>query len=224
MSFICTICNYSTYRKYNMTKHIQTNKHKKALTLDSSIKCKQCNKEFKHESSLSRHRLKSCNKQITTIELENKINEQQKQINKINSIYVTHNTQNNIKINSYRDTDYSHLTDRNFIHALTKGLMCGNELIKQVHFNKNIPENHNISLTNLRGDFMKIMSNDKWTVVDKRTHLESLLETADDLLTEWLETADKQYKDRHEIIADRSINQTEHILKTFKLMLYNLCT
>jgi hypothetical protein len=68
------------------------------------------------------------------------------------------------------------------------------------------------------------MTNDKWTVVDKRTHLESLLETADDLLTEWLETADKQYKDRHEIIADRSINQTEHILKTFKLMLYNLCT
>ena len=29
---------------------------------------------------------------------------------------------------------YSHLTDRNFIHAITKGLMCGNELIKQAHF------------------------------------------------------------------------------------------
>jgi hypothetical protein len=205
-----------------MTKHVLTNKHKKALNPDVVIKCIDCNKTFKHESSLSRHKLNKCVNKI--ISLESKINDQQRQINEMTPIHVTQNTQNNIKINSYRNTDYSHLTDNTFIHALTKGLMCGNELIKQVHFNKDLPENHNISLTNLRGDFMKIMTNDKWTVVDKRTHLESLLETADDLLTDWLETADKQHKDRHEIITDRSINQTEHILKTFKLMLYNLCT
>jgi ElaB/YqjD/DUF883 family membrane-anchored ribosome-binding protein len=86
-----------------------------------------------------------------------------------------------------------------------------------------LPENKNIQLTNLRGNFMKIMQNNKWTTVDRRTQLETLLETADDLLSEWLDTADRQHKERRETISGRAVNQTEHILNTFKIMLYNLC-
>lgn len=230
--FNCESCKYSTIFRADYNKHILTKKHNKTVLVKDTFDntCDHCGVHFKHASSLSKHTMYRCKikkEKDVVVSLESKISEQQKQLETIRPIHVvnnTHNnTQNNIKINSYRDTDYSHLTDETFIHALTKGLMCGNEIIKQVHFNKDIPENKNIQLTNLRGKFMKIMQNNKWTTVDKRSHLETLLETASDLFTEWLETADRQHRDRHKTISGRAENQSEHILNAFKLMLYNLC-
>jgi hypothetical protein len=230
--FNCNACKYSTNFRADFNKHILTKKHNKTLVVEEIYdnKCEYCGIQFKHASSLSKHTIHRCKikkENDVVVYLESKISAQQKQIDTTHTINVINNTQNNtqnnIKINSYRDTDYSHLTDATFIHALTKGLMCGNEIIKQVHFNKDLPENRNILLTNLRGKFIKIMQNNKWTVVDRRSHLETLLETAGDLLTDWLETADRQHKDRHETISGRAEHQNEYILNTFKLMLYNLC-
>ena len=236
--YTCTECDYNTIYKANYNKHCNTKKHKTICNenvkkyqnktkQEATHKCEYCNKLYSYKTSLYRHKLHYCkikmkNDKLATLDM--KMQEKQYVTNQqVNNYGDNIGTQNNIHIHSYRDTDYSKLTDANFIHALTKGLMCGNEIIKQVHFNELIPENKNIQLTNLRGDFMKIMQNNKWTTVDRRSQLESLLETADDLLSEWLETADRQHKERRETISDRAVNQKDHILKTFKLMLYNLC-
>jgi len=238
-NYSCDICDYSTIYKANYNKHCNTKKH--FLIMNKNVKkcqkktkheathiCEYCDNAYVYKTSLYKHKLHRCKikmKQDELATLDTQIQEGRHITNQqVNNNYGDNiGTQNNIHIHSYRDTDYSKLTDANFIHALTKGLMCGNEIIKQVHFNDLIPENKNIQLTNLRGDFMKIMQNNKWTTVDRRSQLESLLETADDLLSEWLETADRQHKERRETISDRAVNQKEHILKTFKLMLYNLC-
>lgn len=227
MKYNCSCCKYHTDIKANIYKHYKTKKHmknEKIIEKNKSSSCIYCGKRYLYMTSLYRHQ-KSCNKNMddTIARLEDRIDKQQIQIDNIGVINITNNITNNIKINSYNETDYSHLSDDDFIYALTKGMMYGNEIIKQVHFNESVPENHNVKLTNLKGKFMKIMMNDKWTVVDKRTQLETLLDTADDVLNEWLEKADRQYKDRHKIIINRSENQKEHILNTFKLMLYNLC-
>jgi hypothetical protein len=234
-TYSCEICDYNTRHKANFNKHCNTQKHNKMINSHNKIQtkaihvCEYCGNAYVYKTSLYKHKNHKCkikqkHDEETAIQL--KIKENKTTVNQqvINNYGDNINTQNNIHIHSYRDTDYSMLTDATFIHALTKGLMCGNEIIKQVHFNDLVPQNKNIQLTNLRGDFMKIMQNNKWTTVNRRTQLESLLETADDLLCEWLDTTDKQHKERHETISDRSVNQKEHILRTFKLMLYNLCS
>ena len=234
--YSCDTCDYNTINKSNFNKHCNTKKHQMIMNNKGQRKtkheaihiCEYCKNAYVYKTSLYKHKLHRCKIKIKQDELlDHQIQEKQyitnQQVNNNNTYGDNIGTQNNIHIHSYRDTDYSKLDDATFIHALTKGLMCGNEIIKQVHFNDLIPENKNIQLTNLRGDFMKIMQNDKWTTVDRRCQLESLLETADDLLSDWLETADRQYKERRETISDRAVNQSDHILKTFKLMLYNLC-
>lgn len=54
MSYSCTICNYETDNKSNLTKHMKTKKH----TEDEIkiYKCDVCNIPFRHNSSLSRHK------------------------------------------------------------------------------------------------------------------------------------------------------------------------
>jgi len=88
MSFSCETCNYTTSKKINLKRHIQTKKHiilsnknkKKftcicnkeykyyqsllrhlnscALLNNNNITCLFCNRSFKHQSSLSRHKEK----------------------------------------------------------------------------------------------------------------------------------------------------------------------
>ena len=69
----CKYCNYSTPRKLDFSKHLETKKHKKKIEVDylsaavrkAAIKagaysCDKCEKVFKFASGLSRHK-KICN-------------------------------------------------------------------------------------------------------------------------------------------------------------------
>ena len=72
MKYECNCCNYVTYEKSNYNHHLKTNKHlKNVLDFEKAIEnnnninnnkeftCKVCNKNFKHQSSQSRHE-KTC--------------------------------------------------------------------------------------------------------------------------------------------------------------------
>jgi hypothetical protein len=89
MSFVCECCEYSTYLRANLSKHLLSNKHKKLVKVSSElvkvrselvkvspepvkvtpepikvkkIICKYCEKEYKHKSSLSNHIKYRCTK------------------------------------------------------------------------------------------------------------------------------------------------------------------
>jgi len=61
--FICESCNYACCNKFDYNKHLSTRKH--AITNEMSQKiaktyiCKNCNSEYKHQSSLCKH-VKTC--------------------------------------------------------------------------------------------------------------------------------------------------------------------
>ena len=65
MVFTCECCQYTTEIKCNYGKHIKSKKHKlnsipkPELVKIETYKCKHCEKEYNHRSSLSKHK-KSC--------------------------------------------------------------------------------------------------------------------------------------------------------------------
>ena len=74
--FCCEICDYSTSRKSQYTRHLSTDKHKILTNPNSlsSTKCVNyeciCGKSYKHASTLCAHK-KKCNKPITTSDSSN---------------------------------------------------------------------------------------------------------------------------------------------------------
>jgi hypothetical protein len=80
MDFFCECCNYRTFVKANFNKHMQSIKHMKvsqklgevrqklgevSQKLGDSLKCKYCEKVYKHKSSLSKHIKYLCTKNKT---------------------------------------------------------------------------------------------------------------------------------------------------------------
>jgi hypothetical protein len=76
MGFTCECCHYSTEIKCNYVKHVKSKRHKsksipkkevnppelvQELVHIKTYKCKNCDKEYKHRPSLSKHK-NSCMK------------------------------------------------------------------------------------------------------------------------------------------------------------------
>ena len=132
--YSCKLCDYHTSKKSNWNKHISTLKHKMVTT--SGVKnsksslfkekhvCKDCNKEYKFKSGLSRHRQKckmiEKNRMLekTTREVEMLKNE----INKIkdkNTTTIINNINNNLTIKIYLDEKCGNaITIDDFIKSL----------------------------------------------------------------------------------------------------------
>ena len=87
--FFCEYCDFKCFKKSNYDKHLLTRKHMKAnkmLTNANEIMpenanllmfiCNNCNKNFKHSSSLSRHKNK-CQTKEEIEEIDNSLNEKE---------------------------------------------------------------------------------------------------------------------------------------------------
>lgn len=118
--FFCEFCDYSTSRKYNWDKHIESKRHndnkmvKKVAKSSNTFIC-SCGKSYKHQSGLSRHKQNCKNKNedlnINSHDIENLKNiiaEKDKMIKSVleknfvgtqNNCYGTQN--NNFNINLY---------------------------------------------------------------------------------------------------------------------------
>ena len=77
---------------------------------------------------------------------------------------------------SYTDTDYSHLTPVDYVQCIKKCNNCVKKLIERVHFNENKPENMNIYISNMKGNYAMIYKEDKWQIVNKKDHIDDLYE------------------------------------------------
>ena len=126
---------------------------------ENTFKCKYCEKTFKYSQGLSKHIKYSCKKNEDEglkelVRLLNEKNENlfkeneklQKQIDKlstklqiqnINNDYNIYNNSNNnyeIKILNYSNTDYEHLTEKDYLKCFMENNHCVKSLIEKVHF------------------------------------------------------------------------------------------
>ena len=191
------------------------------MTLDDSNKfkyeCKYCFKKLSRKDSLDRH-LKKCklkesdreeseekqNLMEIVNQLNKKLDKKEKQIDELikktgnttnNITYQQNNVSNNIKLLGYRNTDISHLSDKDFINCISHSNFCIPHLIKKIHFNPEKPENHNIYISNIKNNYAMTYDGDKWNLSNRDDLINNILEEneiiIEEKLEEWLEKGKK---------------------------------
>ena len=183
--------------------------------------CKYCEKHFKFKQSMYKHIKYTCkkNKDEDFKELARLMNEKDKQImekdsrldkmqkqidklaNKLQIQNINHgmiqnnNNHNNVVIQllNHKDTDYSHLTHKDYMACINDCNKCVKTLVEKVHFNKNKPENHNIYLSNIKGKYVMIFKENEWQIRDKREQIDDLYDYNEMVLEMWYD----EYKEKY---------------------------
>ena len=243
--------NYSKHLKTEkhllFNKTLNTNASIVAPASDQFV-CKYCAQEFTFKQSMFRHIKYSCTKnkdedlkelvRLLNAQLEQQRNDfqtqlqsQAKQIEKlmgkleINGSFNTTNIQNNIQLLAYKDTDISHLTEKDYVSCIKKVNFCVKNLIERIHFNPEKPENMNIYISNLKDKYLMIYEDGNWNIKHK-TELDMLYEEKEMLLEEWLDEEQDKYpelKDKFiRYLNNKENDETLNMIKDeIKLMMYN---
>ncbi len=183
-SYFCT-CGNSYYYSQGLTLH------KKTCNYDSNTKLKN---ELKDEL---KDELKEELKQELKQELIVTNNITNNTINNNDVNIVNNNTINNIVVtNDFGFEDTSYLTQK-FLEKCLGQLVRGiPQLTKEIHFNKNHPENHNIQATNIRGQHIKVKKDGKWEFITKNKALASLLSREYNILREYYDANEDEFKEK----------------------------
>ncbi len=149
--------------------------------------------------------MRNYNKHIS-IHVNNNILEQ----NEINSNNITlnNNSHNNIinnkiynitVINKFGNENLSYLTEEKILNILNMGFQSLPELIKETHFNKDHPENHNIYITNIRNKTILIYDGDRWILTKEDITDDIIIKNEDFIIT--------NYEDLKEKLSIQAVNR-----------------
>jgi len=244
MKYCCEKCQKEFLQKSNYLTHI--NRKKSCISEEyeqekiSKKTCEYCFEIFSSPQSTKTH-MNTCTKkpskedQLAQIiaQLNNKIDELSKKIDKPN---VTNITNNNITNNNntlvqiivpYGEEDLSFLTVSDYKRIFKKGCFSIPELINTVHCNEAHPECMNIYIKNLKDDYILIHDGNEWMIKEKSVIFDNIimkkkifLEDKFDDYYNHLSFVEKQvfkkFLERYDI--DEVIN---NIKLELKMMLYN---
>ncbi len=136
-----------------------------------------------------------------------------------NTTNNTVNIQNNITLLAYKDTDTSHLTEKDYMYC-TKQPNGVQHLIEKIHFNPMKPENRNISISNLKDKYMMIYNGKQWMMVHKEDELDKIYTHKEMLMEEWLEEHPELKETCYQYIQEEE-RVRDHLTENIKLMMYN---
>jgi len=83
---------------------------------------------------------------------------------------------------------------------------CVKTLIEKVHFNKEKPENMNIYISSIKGNYVMVYKDNEWQIANRKEQLDDLFDSNEVVLETWYD----EYKDKY-----------PHIIKSFKRYLHN---
>ena len=94
-----------------------------------------------------------------------------------NNITTINNTQNNIIIKNFGEENVSYLTDYFFKNLLksNNSIQTIPSIVKQIHCNKEHPENMNIKILNKKTPFINVYKEDKWQQQDKKKTIQKIV-------------------------------------------------
>lgn len=194
---ICPTCNYSSTNEHNFNRH--------KCREPTEFQCDVCNKYYKSQLSLYKHK-KTCvaedveedekDKEIARLKAEL---EMQKNIvnNTVNNNNNTTNINNGVVINivlPHKKTSIDHLTDLDYFNILGRNLMSIPLMIEKIHFNKDVPENHNIYIPNIKNKFAMLYNGSEWSLHNRDEIIHNLIVDNEMRLEDWLSREDIQEK------------------------------
>ena len=217
----CKYCGKIYKHKQSVLKHIKytCNKNKdedlKELVRLLNLQLQQKDKELEY------HKLQNEKQQ-------KQMDTQQKQIDKLMDKlqvnHITNNTyvQNNIL--SYKDTDLSHLTSKDYMNAIKKVTYCVKEMIEKIHFNPQKPENMNIYISNMKDKYLMVYEEGNWNIKQKNDEIDSLYESKEMLLEDWLDNYGNEVLRQkfNKYLSNKEDDSIMNEIKeNIKMMMYN---
>ncbi len=206
MKFKCSQCEYYSDVKQNITKHINRKTKCSEMVaeiteLKVNICCEFCKKSITTNPNLVKH-LKVCKVKKENLLKENELlKEKNKKLedelrlqtalaNKP-SINITNN--NTIQLTPYNNPNLKDI-EKFFDKCIKKQFMCIPKLVELIHFNSELPENHNLLLTNFRSDIMKAYKGNKWQTVGFEEITNELIGNYERDLQDWAENNEEKMK------------------------------
>jgi hypothetical protein len=217
--FECTFCNNNFSTNFNLEKHMKICGSGTAEYLKQQIKEKE--KQFKEKEKQIKEQLKQIN------EKDKQINEKDKQIEQLIQKAGNTTINNTIVLLSFDNADRSHLTDEKNYYLLSRKFMAIPYLVKEIYFNPNVPQNHNIKLTNLRDNLISLHVDNKWIKTDKNEVIEKLLDSNERYLENWANDSVDQYPDAIEKfqsyleIKENDEKSDEKLKRELELLIFN---
>jgi len=243
MEFGCSVCGYTSAKKDHVVRHVNNKKScgpgtKKVVEIPADIKCEYCDKDFTTHKTLEYHMKNSCKHKDRALKDQiAKLKEELKEARNVtihnNSVKQDNsvNTVNIIIVNNYEDTSLEKLTDKIFnkiIKDSEEVYKLIPNLIKHVHFNPNIPENHNVYLSNRNKNnrHVQVFRNGHWEIEDKNTEIANLINDKETNLSDWVAEKGAKYPEAKEIYDEYMDQKFEDdtiklVKDQVELVLYN---
>lgn len=207
--FVCKRCQFSTDTKCILVKHLQ--RKKPCISLENDIsreqllseltdrgldddcyKCNFCNKPFRHQSARSRHQT-TCKQSKKEKEICVTNNTSPVIIGDNNSIVNNTITNNIVIVNPLGKENFEHLINSpDFNNYMVKCMKLQDEgivqLLTRIHFDPEHPENHNVTKSNKKDNFVQIYDGENWNTrkTNSRT-ADDILKTAEKIFTLFIE-------------------------------------
>lgn len=225
-TFSCRYCkkNFTTkqsmYRhEKNYCKNNQDENLKKLVFL--------LNKQLKEQDTAMKNKIAEMQKQIDKLTDRLQMpNVNNSVVNNTTTMTNTTNINNTIKILNYKNTDYSHLTDNDYVNSIMDCNKCVKTMIEKVHFNNEKPENMNVYISSIKGNYIMMYKDGSWQLHDRKEMIDDIYEKNEYELECWYDV----YKDKYpEIIKSfqRYLKNKEEssvindIKREILVMLYN---
>lgn len=198
MEFKCSICNYTSQFKTTIERHITKQKkcgeNPSIIEVPIEIKCEFCNKLYKTRENLVQH-LKICKVKKSNVELElelvkKELADLKRNQASVNITNITNNITNNnnytIQLKPYNSPVLPDDMDDIYEEAWLKQKSIA-AYVERVHFNTDLPENHNMCITNLRTKLAaKVFNGTDWETKDQDKMLDELISNTNIMLERWI--------------------------------------
>lgn len=239
MEFSCSVCQYTSLKKENVARHVRRknkcgNGLREIIEIPIEIICEYCNKNFSSLNSLKGHTRNNCSKKdlikdAKIKELEEKNKELEKRL--MEKPTTINNITNNIIINNYENTSLDKLTDKIYnkiIKDSDEPYKIIPRLIKHIHCNPDIPENHNIRISNRNkhNKYLEVYRNNHWEIEDKKTEIGNLINDKETNISDWIDEKGEKYPEALEKFNDYLEQKYEPdiaslIKEEVEILLYN---
>jgi hypothetical protein len=192
--FKCDFCHKNFTRSYGLKCHLNNCKIKKQNDTELESLKKEHEELKDHVEDLL---IELTKKSPNTTEITNNITNNTNNTTNQNKII-------NIHINNYGNENIKYLEGCYLNNLLDSAFTAIPKLIKQIHFNPQHPENHNIKITNKKEPYVKIRKNDKWELQDKKETLETLVDDKYYILVDhYAEIDNKQIPEKTKTVMEQ---------------------
>jgi hypothetical protein len=233
--YACSGCEYTSPNKQHVANHINKKNScstgtKEIIEIPAEIKCKSCDKKFASKASMKRHSKNACKKKDD--EKDQRIKELEEELKEARRITNINNTTNYIiVVNNYENTSLKSLSDKTYNKLLTKTESIHQiipSLIKQIHFDPNTPENHNVYISNRNKNnkYLSVYRNGQWEIVNKDTEIDNMINDKETILSDWIGEKGQNYPKAVEQFNDyldqkHEDNNVKLIKEEVEMILYN---